>query len=194
MLVKTTTAALIAVILLVGAVSAAKIKVRVQAEPTFDGREVRTWAWAADGPGQVRMARSSQDDPEALRRTFEPTVVDAVAKELGARGIMPGPAATADVNVHYYLLVTVGFDTQSLGQFLPAVPEWGIPPFTGGTTSYEIIQTGSLVLDLVSPKLQRIVWRGIAQAEIDSEKNDDQRKTRIREAVRDLVEKFPKKK
>ena len=78
-------------------------------------------------------------------------------------------------------LIAVGFNTQQFGQFLPAVPEWGIPPFSGGNQAYEIISTGSVVLDLISTSAKRIVWRGIAQAEIDSEKTDEQRHARIRE-------------
>ena len=174
--------------------SAAKIKISVQAPPKFDGAGLRTWAWAADGPGQVIMARSSQDDPKPIEKTFGPTITDAISKELGLRGLATGDAASADLHAHYYLLVAVGFNTQQFGQFLPAVPEWGIPPFAGGNQAYEIISTGSIVLDLISTSAKRIVWRGIAQAEIDSERTDEQRHARIREAVHDLVLKYPKKK
>jgi hypothetical protein len=41
---------------------------------------------------------------------------------------------------------------------------------------------------------KRIVWRGIAQAEIDSEKTDEQRHARIREGIHDLLLKYPKQK
>ena len=174
--------------------SAAKIKISVQAPPKFDGAGLQTWAWAADGPGQVIMARSSQDDPKPIEKTFGPTIADAISKELGLRGLTVGDAASADLHAHYYLLVAVGFNTQQFGQFLPAVPDWGIPPFAGGNQAYEIISTGSLVLDLISTSAKRIIWRGIAQAEIDSEKTDEQRHERIREAVHDLVLKYPKKK
>ena len=50
------------------------------------------------------------------------------------------------------------------------------------------------MLDLISTSAKRIIWRGIAQAEIDSERTDEQRHARIREAVHDLMLKYPKKK
>jgi Domain of unknown function (DUF4136) len=184
----------IVAVLCSGVVYAAKIKVSVQAPPKFDGAGLNTWAWAADGPGQVIMARSSQDDPKPIEKTFGPTIADAISKELGLRGLATADAAGADLHAHYYLLVAVGFNTQQFGQFLPAVPEWGIPPFAGGNQAYEIISTGSIVLDLISTSAKRIIWRGIAQAEIDSERTDEQRHARIREAVHDLVLKYPKKK
>ena len=174
--------------------SAAKIKINVQAPPKFDGAGLQTWAWAADGPGQVIMARSSQDDPKPIEKTFGPTITDAISKELGLRGLTSADPAKADLHAHYYLLIAVGFNTQQFGQFLPAVPEWGIPPFMGGNQAYEIISTGSIVLDLISTSAKRIIWRGIAQAEIDSEKTDEQRHARIREAVHSLLLKYPKKK
>lgn len=187
-------AAALAAVLLSSAVSAAKIKISVQAPPKFDGAGLSSWAWATDGPGQVIMARSSNDDPAPIQKTFGPTVVDAVARELGARGLTAGDVASADLHAHYYVLIAVGFNTQQFGQFLPAVPEWGIPPYAGGNQSYEIISTGSIVLDLLSTSAKRIIWRGIAQAEIDSEKTDEQRHARIREAVHELLLKYPKKK
>jgi hypothetical protein len=181
-------------VLLSSAVSAGKIKITVQAPPKFDGAGLSTWAWAEDGPGQVIMARSSKDDPAPIQKTFGPTIADAVAKELGLRGLTTADRPNADLHAHYYLLIAVGFNTQQFGQFLPAVPEWGIPPFAGGNQAYEIISTGSIVLDLISTSAKRIIWRGIAQAELEQEHTDAERHERIREAVHDLLLKYPKKK
>jgi Domain of unknown function (DUF4136) len=173
-------------------VGAAKMKVRADADPGFDFRTVRTWAWHEDGPGEVKMARSAEDDPAPIQRRFGPTIAGAVIRELAARKLTE-VADAPDVRVHYYLLITVGFDTQQTGQFLPSVPAWGVPPFAPATMSYSIIQTGSIVLDVVSTRLARIVWRGVAQTEIEQQRSDEQRDVRVREAIRDLIRKFPAK-
>ena len=186
--------AAIAAVLCSSAVSAAKIKVRVQAPPKFDGAGLNTWAWAADGPGQVIMARSSEDDPAPIQKTFGPTIADSISNELGLRGLAAADVASADLHAHYYLLIAVGFNTQQFGQFLPAVPEWGIPGYLGGNQAYEIISTGSLVVDLISTSAKRIIWRGIAQTELNSENTDERRHARIREGVHELMLKYPKKK
>ena len=174
-------------------VGAAKVKVQADFDKTVDFTGVHTWAWYAEGAGDVKMARSSEDDPVPIQRRFGPTIVDAVAKEFALRKLTAVTEAP-DVRIHYYLLVTVGFDTQITGQFLPPVAAWGVPPFTPSTSSYKITQNGALVLDAVSTKLNRVVWRGIAQTEIDQAKNDDQRDARIRDVVHELVAKFPPKK
>jgi uncharacterized protein DUF4136 len=170
----------------------AKIKVHADADPAFDFRALRTWAWHEDGPGEVKMARSAEDDPAPIQRRFGPTIVGAVTRELAARKLT-AVSDSPDARMHYYLLITVGFDTQQTGQFLPSVPAWGVPPFVPATMSYSIIQTGAIVLDVVSTRLARVVWRGVAQTEIEQQRNDDERDARIREAVRDLVRRFPSK-
>jgi hypothetical protein len=173
----------------------AKIKTRAEADPKFSFREVKTWAWHASGTGEVIMARSSKDDPAPVKKLVDPIITAAVARELGLVGLMP-PAAgqQAAITVHYYLLVTVGMDAQVVGQFLPAVPLWGVPPFAGGTSSLDIITRGSLVLDAVSTSLGRVVWRGVAQTDVDESRTDAQREAIINDAVHDLVKKLPLKK
>ena len=171
----------------------AKVKVRTDQDKQFDFKSVQSWAWDETEPGNVIMARSSEDDPAPIKQRFGPTIVDAVGRELGARGLRAATSGTPDLRFHYYLLVTVGTETQTLGQFLPTVPEWGLPPFAPQASSFNIIQTGSLVLDAVSDKARRVVWRGIAQTEIDEMRSDAQRDVRIAEVVRELVKRFPRK-
>jgi len=173
---------------------AKKVNLRADQDKQFDFRAIKTWGWDVEEKGDVKMARSADDDPAAIKRQFGPTIVDAITGELNQRGLSPAAAAAApDLRFHYYLLVTVGVNAQVMGQFLPAVPEWGLPPFNAQTSAFSIVQTGSLVLDAVSPTLSRVVWRGIAQTEIETERTDEQRHKRIREVVRELVKKFPRK-
>jgi len=104
---------------------------------------------------------------------------------------------TPDVHLHYYVLVTVNSTGQSMGQFLPAVPYWGLPPFAPATQSLSIVTKGSLVLDAMLPGTvgeRRVVWRGIAESTVHEGATDAQRETRIREASEGLVQRFPLKK
>jgi hypothetical protein len=175
-------------------VAAAKLKSRADFDKTFDFTKVQTWAWDAVGPGEVKLARSSEDDPELVRRRVEPTLVAAVEKEIAARGLKKAATGVPDIRLHYYVLVTVGFATQTAGQFLPTVTEWGIPPYVPATTAFDIVQRGAIVLDVVSTQVSHVVWRGIAEGDIDKIKDDNERDEMIRDGVRDLVKKLPTKK
>ena len=80
-----------------------------------------------------------------------------------------------------------------MGQFLPAVTEWGVPPFTAQTTAISVYPMGTFVLDVASPDVDHVVWRAVAQAEIDLEKTEAQRAVRIKSVVHDVVAKLPRK-
>ncbi len=178
----------------VAVIEGAKVKTRAEFDKTFSFRELKTWAWDPAEAGNVIMARTADDDPVPVKARVDPLITAAVARELGARGLNPATDGPPDLTMHYYLLVTVGSEAQVMGQFLPAVSDWGVPPFTAGTQSLSVITRGSLVLDALSPKLGRVVWRGVAQTDLDFAPSAAQRETIIREAVRDLVKRLPLKK
>lgn len=168
----------------------AKIEVKVESDKKFDFKPVKTWAWNPAGPGDVKMARTSTDDPEAARKLAEPIMLDAVPKEMARRGLQAAQAQP-DLLVTYYLLLTTSMSTQTMGQFLPATTAWGLPPFAPATQSMKMMNRGSLVLDLSAKG--EVVWRGVAQAQIDIDVDDAKREGVLREAVRNLLERYPPK-
>ena len=80
---------------------------------------------------------------------------------------------------------------QTMGQFLPATTAWGLPPFEQATQSLKMMNQGSLVLDLSAKDV--VVWRGVAQAKIKIDADDKKREALLREAVRDLLRRYPPK-
>jgi hypothetical protein len=147
-------------------------------------------SWNPDGAGQVIAARSQEDDSEDIKRRAEPIIFEAVNAELPRRGIKPANGAP-DLTLMYYLLLTVGSSTQTLGQFLPSVAQWGLPPFPQSTTSISVVEQGSLVLDFSSNG--RVVWRGVGEAKIDTDMDQKKRSALLRDGVRELLKRFPPK-
>ena len=177
----------IAVALTLAAQVVGALDVRVEFDKMFDFKAMHTWGWNPAGPGAVKMARTQADDPEDIRRRAEPAIVEEVTSELNRIGLRPAPAP--DLSVTYYLLLTIGSSAQVLGQFLPATTMWGVPPFSPATQSLEIMNRGSLVLDLSAGGM--VVWRGIADAGIKLGSDDKKALALIRSAVRDLLRKYP---
>lgn len=166
----------------------AKMKVRVNFDKEFDFKPVRTWAWSQQ-VGDVMVARTQQDDPVAIRARVEPIVKAEVEAQMPRRGVQLATGGAPDLTLTYYLLLTVGSSTQEMGQFLPSVLAWGLPPFAPATTSYEMVEQGALVLDFRSA--DRVVWRGIGEANIRMDADIQKREGLLREAVQELVKKFP---
>lgn len=164
------------------------IDVRVEQEKTFDFGTVRTWGWAAD-TGAVMMARTQEDDPAAMKARAEPVILDAVKTAMMRIGLQQ--AAQPDLTMKYYLLLTTNMNAQTAGQFLPATAMWGLPPFAQSTQSLTVVHQGSLVIDLTSKG--EVVWRGAAEAKIKIGADERKQETTLREAVRDLLKKYPAK-
>ena len=169
----------------------ADVKTRADFDKAFDFKQVRTWEWNPGGAGKVMVARTPDDDPEVIKRRAEPYIIEAVNAEMPRRGLKLA-TESGDLAVTYYLLLTVGAAAQTMGQFLPPVSAWGIPPFSPSTSSLEVIEQGSIVLDL-SAKGQ-VVWRGVAQAKIQMGLEQEKRVALIREAVREVLKRYPPKK
>ena len=170
---------------------AQKIKYETQHDKTVDFSTMKTWNWDPSGTGEVKLALTAQSDPERVKRLVDPVIVAAVEKEMAAKGLRK-VAEKPDLFVTYWLIGTIGESSQQMGEFLPAVPEWGLPVFYGETQSLRTYPVGTLLLDLLKGK--DLVWRGEARSEVNLDKTPAERKQRIENAVHQLISKFPPKK
>ena len=186
-----------AIVLALGVMLEAKIKIRAEPDPTFDFSPVSTWAWD-DEPGKVHMKRSAEDNEAApLQARIQPAIMKYVAEAMAERGMTLVSNGAPDVQLHYYVLVAVGVTGHEMGQFLQAVPYWGLPPFPPATTSLNVVTNGSLVLDALLPGKageRRVVWRGVAQSTVGDDDSPEKRDARLRDASTGLVKRFPVKK
>lgn len=169
----------------------ARLDVRVEFDKAFAFAAVRTWSWHPARRGDVKMARTADDDPERMRQKAEPWIVSAVEAAM-ARLEIEHVEDGGDLAITYYLLLSTSFSSQTMGQFLPSVPEWGLPPFPPATQSLKFMNRGSLVLDLSAAGA--VVWRGLAQTNLQPDTGDNKRETVLREAVRDLLRRYPRRK
>jgi hypothetical protein len=172
-------------------IGTAAVKVHVDLDKTFDFSQARTWAWSVPTAGHVMVARTPTDDPEAIQRLAEPVIMDAVIAELPGRG-MAHTIEKPSLTLKYYLLLTIGSAAQTVGQFLPPVTQWGVPPFMASTQALTVIQQGSLALDFSANG--EIVWRGVGAAEIKPGLPQEKRAALIREAVREILKRYPQNK
>ena len=115
-----------------------------------------------------------------------------IERELTARGLTK-TAENPDLLVNYFALVSVGQSSQYIGQFIPSTPEWGVPIVMGATQSLRAYPVGTVLIDMVAPSKEAVVWRGAAQAEIDLERKPEERRVRLEKAVHDMLVQFPPK-
>ena len=183
----------IALVAGVAGAAAAKIEIRTERDKTFAFKGVRTWNWHPDGAGDVKMMSTATDDSKRIHDQLDPVITQAVDKELAARGLARRTEGPPDLLVNYYVLVMPATTSTDLGHFLPSVNEYGLPPIPRATTYLRAFERGSLVLDVVAPTLKTVVWRGIAQTEVNRDLSDQDRQARIAKAVHDIIKKLPTK-
>jgi hypothetical protein len=182
---------LIAAVIAQSHVRARDVKVRIDHSKTFDFAAPKTWSWYPERPGDVLMARTADDDADVVKKRAEPVIFEAVAAELSRKGLKQVPSG-GDLIVKYYVLITIGSSAQYVGQFLPSVPEWGLPPMAGATQALRTIEQGSFVIDIRSK--DDIVWRGVAVAELKPDQSQEKRAALLKEATRRLFDRYPPKK
>jgi len=166
------------------------VDVRTAHDLAFDFKPMRTWGWNPTSAGEVKMVRSKDDDSEGMKKKVDPLIRDAVSMEMTKRGLKE-VASNPDLTVTYYLLLTTNVETQQFGQFVPTAVVWEVPLFATGTQSIKVLNKGSLVLDLAAKNA--IVWRGVAEAQLEPDASSKKRESRLRDAVRDLLKRYPPK-
>jgi hypothetical protein len=167
----------------------AGIKLKVDFEKTYDFSKAKTFAWS-DGVGDILLARTKADDPEATRKLAQPIIMETTAKVLPSRGLQMAKDKP-DLTLRYYMLLKIGTQNQEMGQFVPTVLDWGLPLFAPATTSYKVIQSGALVLDF--RVADKVVWRAVAEAEIKMDMPQDKRAKVLTDAVTEAFSKYPPK-
>ena len=167
----------------------ARADVKIDFDKTFNFTAARTWRFDPAGNGEVKMARTQKDDPDGAKAIAEPNIVDAVNNEMQKHKLQR--ADTPDLIVRYFLLLTTNQTAQTMGQFLPGTVAWGLPPFEQTTQSLKLMNQGALVIDLAANG--NVVWRGVAQAKVKFDADFKKREALLREAVHDLLRRFPPK-
>jgi hypothetical protein len=186
-------AVIVVSLLLTGVVALAGVKVRADFDKEYDFTKPKTFGWHPDGAGEVKLLEQSGDDPVKLNERFEPVFKDAIATELAKRGLVLATNGKPDIVIHYYVLIGPNSESQFRGQFVGAVPPWGLPDFAMTTTSFKVFEQGTVVLDLMDAVRKEIVWRGVAETEIQRQRMPAERDARIRAGIADLLKKFPPK-
>src|SRR5687768_2931334 len=109
-----TQAASIAIAIAVAVPTLMAIDVKVDFDKTFAFKDAHTWDWSPEGPGDVRMARTPQDNPEEFRKLAEPIILSAVTMEMG-RSRLQQKTEAPDVVLRYFLLLSISASAQTIG-------------------------------------------------------------------------------
>jgi hypothetical protein len=148
-------------------------------ERGLDFTQYRTYDW---GPADALPTGDPRLDENPF---FQDHVQGAVEKELAARGFEP--STSPDLLIHYHANISERIDIDRLDRDR-GYCETGDCPV--GLREYE---AGTLVLDVIDTRTNRLIWRGWAQDSVEEALEDSDRMARqINEAVTRMLATFPR--
>jgi hypothetical protein len=118
---------------------------------------------------------------------FKDHVQGAVEKRLAARGIELSTSGTPDLLIHYHANIRQRIDVNRVDRTYGYCSAGDCPP---ETIEYE---AGTLVLDIIDARTNRLIWRGWAQNSVEDMLDDPDKMARtIDEAVTRMLEMLPR--
>jgi hypothetical protein len=151
-------------------------------ERGLDFAQYRTYDWGEADALPTGDPRLDQDP------FFQDHMLGAVERQLAAKGLARvASGATPDLRVHYHASITRRLDVRAADS--------GYGSCTGDDCLGEVteFEAGTLVLDLVDVRTNRVIWRGWAQDSVEGVlDNPDRMEAQINQAVARIMEQLPR--
>jgi Domain of unknown function (DUF4136) len=172
--------AAVAISVLAAAGCATTMNVSSHVERGIDFARYRTYDW---GPADLLPT----GDPRLDRNPFfQDHVQGAVEKQLAARGFAIARSGTPDLLIHYHATINQRIDVDQLDH------EYGYCYDDGCRAGVVEHEAGTLVLDIVDTRTNRVVWRGWAQDSVEGVLSNEVRMAqKINEGVTRMLARLP---
>lgn len=159
---------------------AATMTVSSHVDRNLNFAQYRTYDW---GPADALPTGDPRLDKDPF---FKDQVQGAVEKQLAVRGLELA-TGTPDLRIHYHAHISQRIDVNSVDR---AYGYCSGDDCRAGVTEYE---AGTLVLDVMDARTNRLVWRGWAQNSVeDLLDNPDRMARMIDEAVTRMLRQLPR--
>jgi hypothetical protein len=146
-------------------------------ERGIDVGQYRTYSW---GPAGEQATGDPRLDNNQF---FQERIEAAVERHLNARGLEKTTAEAPDLVIHFYASVAQLVNPNGVDR----------PYATCVDCEPYVYDAGTMVIDLVDARTQRLVWRGWAEGSIDGVVNDQTwMEKRVDDTVARIMERLPR--
>jgi hypothetical protein len=163
-----------------GLTACATMTVSSHAERGLDFTPYLTYDW---GPPDALPTGDPRLDKNPF---FQDHLQGAVEKQLAAKGFERSASGTPDLLIHYHASINQRIDVNRIDL------EYGY--CYGENCQVRVVdcEAGTIVLDIVDTRTNRLIWRGWAQDSIEGTlDNQDRMAQNIDEGVRRMLRRFP---
>jgi len=159
----------------------ATMSVSSHVERGLDFAQYRTYDW---GPADSLPSGDPRLDQNPF---FQDHLQGAVEKQLAVRGFGWSTAGTADLLIHYHANISERIDIDRLDS------ERGYCSADNCSPPVVEYEAGTLVLDIIDMRTNRLIWRGWAQGSVKGMLDSQETMARqIDDAVSRMFTRFPK--
>jgi hypothetical protein len=157
------------------------MSVSSHAERGLDFAQYRTYDW---GPADALPTGDPRLDKNPF---FQDHLQGAVERQLAAKGFARSASGTPDLLIHYHASISQRIDVNRLDR------EYGYCYDENCLVRVIEYEAGTLVLDIVDTRTNRLIWRGWAQENVEGVIDNQDRMARsIDEAVRRMLRRLPR--
>ena len=169
-------------LLVLAAACGPMIDVRSDYDPSADFLQLRTYAW-------LQTPSNAPRDPRINNDLLDSRVRSAVNDELHGRGYTEA-TENPDFRVAYHVVLR----EKVAAAAFPTSYGYGLGRFPAETdVRVATYEEGTLLLDVVDGDTNELIWRGAASTRIDPDRTPQERTALIRQAVEEMLAKFPPK-
>ena len=174
----------IALVALAVVSACAPIEIETEHDRSIDFSTLHSYDWLRET--RIESGHPRLDDPVLHNR-----VRSAVERELAAMGFERIFEGRPDFWVSYHLSLRSRLDSQSISRGVGhAVGDsWG--PGPDRHTAIHEYEKGTLIIDVVDARLERLVFRGAAKKRLEDNPSAEKSRQNIREAVEGILGEFP---
>jgi len=169
---------------------ASSVRVNSDFDPQADFKALSTWDWVADMPAAAGATLAA--NPLTRDR-----ISRAVEQTLAAKGFRRDPRSPS-FRVGFAAAIEDSLEVRSVPTTTVHTTSWrgrrgGYTGWTGSTTDVRQVTEGTLVIDVVQPDGERLIWRGSGVSRLREQRDPHQRTKAINDAVSRILSQFPPK-
>jgi len=168
------------------------VTVSTDHDKNTDFVNLKTYQWIAE----TTVTNKSMIKVDAI---MDARIRNTINKQLALQGYKE-VKGTADLHLNYSVLAEDKTDIRTYQTYGGYSARWG---YRGGygyrgmggysDTVVRQYKSGTLVIDFVDPKTNKLIWRGLGSERIPSERNPENMDKLVSEVVESVLKKFPPK-
>lgn len=177
--------------------SCTTVPVDIDYDETIVFSSLHNFSWAADTPPKSNNAKIDSDT------LLHDRVHNEIENWLLAHGYAKTEPNRADFLMSYRIMLENRTDVSTYSGYYGYPMGWGWGyygrPYWGMSYAYPMqssydYQVATLIIDMLHPKTQKLMWRGSVSYEVDESNTPQKKRAKIAWAVGHILQKYPPQK